>query len=63
MKNWAIIQIFIYLILFGLGIYFFVTTKWVGPGKYYIGGENILGLIAVIAMVVYFIDRVILKNK
>ena len=63
MKNWTIIQIFIYLVLFGLGIYFFISSKWVGPGKYFVGSENILGFIAVIAIVVYFIDRVIMKNK
>ncbi len=63
MKNWTIIQIIIYLILFCLGIYFFMTTKWVGPGKYYVGGTNLLGWIAVIAFVTYLIDRIIMKNK
>ena len=63
MKNWTIIQIFIYLVLFGLGIYFFMTTKWVGPEKYYVRGTNLLGWIAVIAFVTYFVDRVIMKNR
>ena len=63
MKNWTIIQIYIYLVLFGLGIYFFISSKWVGPGNYFVGSENILGFIAVMAIVVYFINRVIMKNK
>ena len=64
MKYWTIIQVIIYLILFVFGIYFFVTTQWVGPGKYYAGqGLNILGWIAIVAAVTYLIDRVIIKNK
>ena len=63
MKNQTVIQIIIYLILFILGIYFYTTAKWIGPGRYFIGDMNILGWIAVAAIVIYFIDKVIMKNK